>query len=106
MPAKALLLERVARGSESTVARRLPRYQTAITAAALCERAMDNLERARALSTSMPDESWPAFLPLALVPLRLTKLATSSLGSGAAHADVPQWRRQWVLWRAARRRRL
>ena len=103
---KALLLERVARGSESTVARRMPPYQTTITTAALRERAMDHLERARALSTSMPDETWPAFLPLALVPLRLKKRDMSDAIPRAPQSDVPQWRRQWVLWRAARRRRL
>jgi 15-cis-phytoene synthase len=44
----------------------------------------------------------PAFLPLALVPLYLKRL--ERFGQSPFHVvDVPQWRRQWVLWRAARR---
>jgi phytoene synthase len=46
--------------------------------------------------------TWPAFLPTALVKPLLDRM-------GAEDADpfmpieIPQWRRQWRLWRAARR---
>jgi 15-cis-phytoene synthase len=43
----------------------------------------------------------PAFLPVALVPLYLKALARSH--DPFKVADPPQWRRQWALWRAARR---
>lgn len=50
----------------------------------------------------IPPAVAPAFLPLALVPLylkRLERFAQQPLQL----VDVPQWRRQWTLWRAARR---
>jgi 15-cis-phytoene synthase len=48
---------------------------------------------------ALPDGAAPAFLVAALVPL---VLAARDAGPFAA-ADLPQWRRQWALWRAARR---
>jgi phytoene synthase len=44
----------------------------------------------------------PALLPVALVPVYLARLERLG-GTPFRRADVPQWRRQWVLWRAARR---
>lgn len=43
-----------------------------------------------------------AFLPLALVPARL-KLLEKAGDPFALGQDLPQWRVQWSLWRAARR---
>ena len=43
-----------------------------------------------------------AFLPLALVPLYLQRLERFGQQPFQV-ADMPQWRRQWALWRAARR---
>ncbi|MFL5178092.1 MAG: squalene/phytoene synthase family protein, partial [Microvirga sp.] len=44
----------------------------------------------------------PAFLPLALVPLYLQRL--ERFGQQPFQVvDMPQWRRQWALWRAAGR---
>ncbi|ARQ01785.1 phytoene/squalene synthase family protein [Pseudorhodoplanes sinuspersici] len=50
--------------------------------------ARHHLDAVKALITSLPDAVLPAFLPLALI----------------AHdrAQLPQWRKQWVLWRASR----
>jgi phytoene synthase len=42
-----------------------------------------------------------AWLPVALVPLDLRSLARIADKPFAA-VEVPRWRRQWVLWRAAR----
>jgi phytoene synthase len=42
-----------------------------------------------------------AFLTLALVPLYLSRLDQAA--NPFAPVAVPQWRRQWALWRAARR---
>ncbi len=50
---------------------------------------------------SIPSAVATAFLPAALVPLYLKTLARSR--DPFRVADVPQWRRQWALWRAARR---
>jgi phytoene synthase len=58
-------------------------------------------EEARALMAAAAPTAVAAWLPVALVPLYLR-----ALRRGAAHpfstVDVPQWRRQWALWRAAR----
>jgi phytoene synthase len=54
-------------------------------------RAGEHLLAFEALLPSLPAASAPAFLPVALIPGDL------------AHDTVPQWRRQWTLWRAARR---
>jgi phytoene synthase len=89
----ALLLERIARGADRVVARRMPAH---LTVDQLRERIAAHLQRARALLPGMPAEAWPTFLPLALVPLRLAR---------RGQTDVPQWRRQWALWRAARTKR-
>lgn len=43
-----------------------------------------------------------AFLPLALVPIYLAKMEEPGYEPFAL-ADIPQWRRQWRLWRASRR---
>jgi phytoene synthase len=45
----------------------------------------------------------PAFLPVALVPGYLAAMESSGYDPFKSIVDVPQWRRQWVLWRSARR---
>lgn len=47
--------------------------------------------------------SVPAFLPLSLVPDYLSVMDRPGYDPFKSPADVPQWRRQWTLWRAARR---
>jgi 15-cis-phytoene synthase len=54
-------------------------------------RAGEQLAAFEVLLPSLPARAAPAFLPAALVPGDL------------ARDTVPQWRRQWTLWRAARR---
>lgn len=58
-----------------------------------------HLTAARQIAFVMPAETWPAFLVLALAPLRLARM---DAGRGR---ELSQWRRQWTLWRAARRMR-
>jgi phytoene synthase len=53
--------------------------------------------------TSLPRESLPAFLPLELVPLYLDRMEKADYDPFRTPIEVPQWRRQWRLWRAARR---
>jgi phytoene synthase len=55
-----------------------------------------SIEQARDLIGSVPDGVLPAFLPLALVNARLVLLQRN------ASTDIPQWRRQWILWRASK----
>jgi phytoene synthase len=58
--------------------------------------ARDSLAQARTMVGSIPDHILPAFLPLALVNARL------ALMQRKASPDIPQWRRQWILWRASK----
>jgi len=57
----------------------------------LATRAAEQLDAFEALLPRLPAAAAPAFLPVALVRGDL------------AHGTVAQWRRQWTLWRAARR---
>lgn len=52
-----------------------------------------------------PFATLPAFLPVALVRPMLARMEHSSYDPFRP-VEIPQWRRQWVLWRAARRPRL
>jgi phytoene synthase len=45
-----------------------------------------------------------AFLPAALVGPMLKRLERSAVGPFASR-PLPQWRRQWLIWRAARNHR-
>jgi len=55
-----------------------------------------------AAAPDIPESRAPAFLPAALVPQLLAKLDTAA-ADPFREAEVPQWRRQWAMWRAARR---
>ena len=65
------------------------------------EIARDHLVKAQ--KAGWPRQIAAAFLPLALVPLYLDKMAGADYRPFAAPVEAPQWRRQWALWRAARR---
>jgi phytoene synthase len=59
-------------------------------------------EKARALLGDRPAPSI-ALLPLAVVPLYLRRMTRAGYDPLRSAPDVAQWRRQWALWRAARR---
>jgi phytoene synthase len=60
-----------------------------------------HLGSARALLGSVSPAAAPALLPVALVRPALDRMERR--GYRPFHpADIPQWRRQWALWRAAR----
>jgi 15-cis-phytoene synthase len=48
---------------------------------------------------ALPPDTQPAFLPVALVRPWLDRLERSD---AFAPPDIPPWRRQWLIWRAAR----
>jgi len=50
----------------------------------------------------VPPEASPAFLPVALVPAILASMERPSYDPFKL-VELSQWRRQWTLWRAARR---
>jgi phytoene synthase len=54
-------------------------------------------------AAATPAASAVAFLPLALVEPYLRRMETPGYDPFAAPVDLPQWRKQWILWRAARR---
>jgi 15-cis-phytoene synthase len=55
----------------------------------------------RHATTEIPERCAPAFLPAAVVPAWLAKLDRVADPFGTV--ELPQWRRQWIIWRAARR---
>jgi len=57
------------------------------------------LQQASERAAELPPQAVPAFLPLATVRAALARLDRSDPFAPAA---VPQWRRQWLIWRAAR----
>jgi len=61
--------------------------------------ARGQLLAAGALVQALPPQAIPALLPLALVRPSLDRLERSE---PFAPAEIPTWRRQWLLWRAAR----
>jgi phytoene synthase len=64
--------------------------------------ARDHLRRARSLRTTVPPAIAPAFLPTALVEPYLACMERRGYDPFRTAVDLPQWRKQWVLWRAAR----
>jgi len=66
--------------------------------AELRDLARSRLRTADGLVTTLPREAIPALLPLALVRRSLDRLDRSE---PFAPAEIPPWRRQWLLWRAA-----
>jgi phytoene synthase len=62
-----------------------------------------HLDAARADMAAVPAPIVPAFLPVALVPLYLAAMERPDYDPLTTVVDVPQWRKLWRLWRAARR---
>lgn len=67
--------------------------------AELREFARRQLAAAQQKMVELPREALPAFLPLALVRPSLARLDRSD---AFAPAELAPWRRQWLIWRAAR----
>ncbi|MEA2975168.1 MAG: 15-cis-phytoene synthase [Alphaproteobacteria bacterium] len=77
---------------------------TAELRAALAEmrsHARRHLTAARDLIATAPAAILPAFLPLALIRPLLARMDRGDYGPFSI-TEIPQWRRQWILWRAAR----
>lgn len=80
-------------------------HATAELRAALAEmrlRARSHLAAAHGLIAAAPAAIMPALLPLALVRPLLAHMERRAYDPFKI-VDVPQWRRQWALWRAAKR---
>jgi phytoene synthase len=61
--------------------------------------ALRHLHAAHQHIATLPDAALPAFLPVALVRPALDRLAR---GDPFAPTELSPWRRQWLIWRAAR----
>ncbi len=51
----------------------------------------------------LPEKSKPAFLPLSLCEAYLQRMEKRGYDPFKTVVELPQWRRQWILWRAAQR---
>ena len=65
--------------------------------------ARQHLAQFEALQPFLPTAAGSAFLPLALVPGYLALMERRDYDPFRTPIELPQWRRQWTLWRAARR---
>jgi len=63
-----------------------------------------HVETVRGLIGAIDPAILPAFLPVALVGPQLDRMDGASFDPFAVGGDLSQLRRQWILWRAARRR--
>jgi phytoene synthase len=69
--------------------------------AALRDHARAAFERFRAAARAVPQDCAPAFLVAAVVPPWLARF--NAAANPLVPVEVAPWRRQWALWRAARR---
>jgi phytoene synthase len=69
----------------------------------LRSRARDHLAAFESQLAGVPSAAMPALLPVALVPGYLSVMEQPDYDPFRTSVEVPQWRRQWTLWRAARR---
>ena len=66
-------------------------------------RARQHLAAFEAELVRLPAQALPALLPVALVPGYLSLIDRADYDPFRTSVEVAQWRRQWALWRAARR---
>lgn len=64
--------------------------------------AREHLDRGRRALKALPATVAPAFLPLALVEPYLRKMERQRSRPFGPPVDLPQWRHQWILWRASK----
>jgi len=60
-----------------------------------------HLGAARAAMASVASPARPAFLPVALCPAYLRLMERRSYDPFTTLIELPQWRKQWILWRAS-----
>jgi len=66
-------------------------------------RARGHLEGFEATLSQLSAAALPAFLPVALAPRYLALMDRRDYDPFHTAVEIPQWRRQWALWRAASR---
>lgn len=63
--------------------------------------AVADLAETRELLVQVPETIWPAYLPLAVTRALLVRIARRAYQPSEV-VTLPHWRRQWIIWRAAR----
>jgi len=66
------------------------------------EQARRHLDQIGDQLAEVPDRLVPALLPVALVDPYLARMERADYEPFRTVVEVPQWRKQWLLWRAAR----
>ena len=64
--------------------------------------AIDHLETFLTRIEGLPDRVKPGFLPVALCAPYLRQMEKPGDDPFRSPVELPQWRRQWILWRAAK----
>jgi 15-cis-phytoene synthase len=91
-----------ARPDDAFAAKATPELRMALAEMRL--HARGHLSAANDFLAATPSSVLPAFLPVALVRPALKRMEQRGYDPFVP-AEIPQWRRQWILWRAARRPR-
>ncbi len=100
VPSEILLAHGVELG-EFSAGKASPRVHAAL--ADLRALARRHLDRFTAGLAGLPGKCRPAFLPLCLCEPYLRLMEQRGYDPFKTVVELPQWRRQWVIWRAARR---
>ena len=95
------ILERHGTGRQQ-IARGEAGAQLRLALAELRRQARGHLDAAHALMPAAPPAVTPALLPMALVRPTLARMERPSYDPFAP-LELAPWRRQWLIWRAARR---
>jgi phytoene synthase len=95
------VLERHGAGPQDAAARPAS-AQLRAALAELRRHAREHLAQAGRLTAGIPVAGLPALLPVALVRPALDRMERADYDPFVP-VEMPQWRRQWLLWRAARR---
>jgi 15-cis-phytoene synthase len=102
---KIFLPEEILAGHEAARADILAGRSSGEVRAALADfrrQARGHLDRIRNGVAELPDRLVPALLPVALVGPYLARMERRDYQPFRTDVEVPQWRKQWLLWRAAR----
>ena len=89
-----------ARAGDAEAGRRTPALDAVL--ADMREAARRNVEAVRTRLPRVDRMIRPAFLHVMLLPLALDRMERRGHDPFADEIEIPQWRRQWRLWRAAR----
>jgi 15-cis-phytoene synthase len=95
-----LLAAHAVTAAEIVAARPSPQLRDAL--AQLRRQARHRLERVADALPGLQDRLLPAMLSLALVRSYLARMERADYDPFRTPVDLPQWRKQWLLWRAAR----